>query len=305
LVQRPIDAPQAVGLALGSGSARGLAHIGVLKALAEAGIEVTVVAGTSIGALIGAVYASGRLAGLAEEFLAYDWKSVAALLDPIFPRSGLIDGQKVASFVRAHVDEKNIENLPIAFAAVATDILTGTETVMRSGDLIEAVRASIAVPGILTPVRSNGRIFVDGGLVNPVPVSVARAMGATQVIAVDLNHDIVEGRRSRRHSPPEARGYDVAIEHILAGLRARQNPALRQFDGWLHKDRLPGMFDVLLASLSIMQRGITEARLKQDKPDVLIRPPLGEVRFMEFDRAEEIIETGYRSAIEQLATWSR
>ena len=305
MVQRPIDVPQAVGLALGSGSARGLAHIGVLKALAEAGIEVTVVAGTSIGALIGAVYASGRLAGLAEEFLAYDWKNVAALLDPIFPRSGLIDGHKVASFVRAHVDQKNIENLPIAFAAVATDILTGSETVMRSGDLIEAVRASIAVPGILTPVRSNGRIFVDGGLVNPVPVSVARAMGATQVIAVDLNHDIVEGRRSRHHSPPEARGYALAVEHILAGLHARQSPVLSQFDGWLHKDRLPGMFDVLLASLSIMQRGITEARLKQDKPDVLIRPPLGKVRFMEFDRAEEIIETGYRSAIEQLATWSR
>lgn len=300
-----MEAHRSVGLALGSGSARGLAHIGVLKAVKEAGIEVGVVAGTSIGALIGAVYASGKLSSLAEELLAFDRRSIAALLDPVFPRSGLIDGQKVASFVRAHISETNIEKLPIAFRAVATDISKGTEEIISSGDLIEAVRASIAVPGILTPVQSNGRILVDGGLVNPVPVSVARAMGAERVIAVDLNHDIVEGRQSRRHPPSEERRYARAIGHVLESLQSLQSPALSQFDGWLRKERLPGMFDVLLASLSIMQKGITEAKLRQDKPDILIRPPLGEVRFMEFDRAEEIIEVGYRSAVEQLATWSR
>ena len=291
-----------IGLALGSGSARGLAHIGVLRALKEARIEVDVVVGTSMGAVIGVVFAAGKLDGLTARLRNLDWQSIVALLDPVFPRSGLIDGQKIAEFVRAHVPSARFEGLLLPFAAVATDITNGKEVVATTGDLTEAVRASIAVPGIVTPVRSNGRILVDGGLVNPVPVSVARAMGADLIIAVVLNHDIVAGRLS--HPAAHGNGHAPSMARLLESLQAIDSPALAQFEAWLHKspqEPLPGIFDVLLASLYIMQARITEVTLQQDRPEILIQPPLGAVRFMEFDRAEEIIEIGYRSAAEQLA----
>jgi len=147
---KPARRPR-IGLALGSGSARGLAHIGVLRALKEAGIEVDVVAGTSMGAVIGAVFAAGKLEGLTAKLQNLDWQSIVALLDPVFPRSGLIDGQRIAEFVRAHVPSARIEDLLLPFAAVATDITNGEQVVATTGDLTEAVRASIAVPGIVTP----------------------------------------------------------------------------------------------------------------------------------------------------------
>ena len=300
---KPARRPR-IGLALGSGSARGLAHIGVLRALKEAGIEVDVVAGTSMGAVIGAVFAAGKLEGLTAKLQNLDWQSIVALLDPVFPRSGLIDGQRIAEFVRAHVPSARIEDLLLPFAAVATDITNGEQVVATTGDLTEAVRASIAVPGIVTPVRSNGRILVDGGLVNPVPVSVARAMGADLVIAVDLNHDIVSGRLSHPVAHANGNGHSPIMAGLLESLQAINSPVLTQFETWLHKapeEPLPGIFDVLLASLYIMQARVTDATLQQDQPEVLIQPPLGAVRFMEFDRAEEIIEIGYRSAAEQLA----
>jgi len=155
-------------------------------------------------------------------------------------------------------------------------------------------------------VRSNGRILVNGGLVNPVPVSVARAMGADLVIAVDLNHDIVSGRLS--HPVALANGHAPIMARLLESLQAINSSVLAQFEAWLHKaplEPLLGIFDVLLASLYIMQARVTEAALQQDRPEILIQPPLGAVRFMEFDRAEEIIDIGYRSAAEQLAHWTR
>lgn len=297
-----------IGLALGSGSARGLAHIGVLRALKEARIEIDVVAGTSMGAVIGAVFAAGKLDGLSARLRNLDWPGIVALLDPVFPRSGLIDGQKIAEFVQAHVPCARIEYLLLPFAAVATDITNGEQVVATTGDLTEAVRASIAVPGIVTPVRSNGRILVDGGLVNPVPVSVARAMGADLVIAVDLNHDIVAGRLSHPAAHANGNGHAPIMARLLESLQAINSPVLAQFEAWLHKaplEPLPGIFEVLLASLYIMQARVTEAALQQDRPEILIQPPLGAVRFMEFDRAEEIIDIGYRSAAEQLAHWTR
>ena len=189
--RKETDSPKKIGLALGSGSARGWAHIGVIRALAEAGIRIDCVAGTSIGALVAAVYASGNIDSLEEVVLQIDWKQIAYSLDVVFPKSGLIDGKKVAAFIRSQVKQINIEDLPLPFRAVSTDLATGSEVVIKQGDIIEAVRASISVPGIFTPVKKGGTILVDGGLVNPVPVSVVREMGADFVIAVDLNHDIV------------------------------------------------------------------------------------------------------------------
>ncbi|MBW1955612.1 MAG: efflux RND transporter periplasmic adaptor subunit, partial [Deltaproteobacteria bacterium] len=186
--------PKNIGLALGSGSARGWSHIGVLRALAEAEIKIRYVAGTSIGSLVGAACALNKMDVLEDFARQLDWKQIVSFLDVTFPRSGLIDGKKISDFFRSHVREMNIEELPLRYCAVATDLATGREVVLNKGDLIEAIRASISVPGIFTPVKKKGRFLVDGGLVNPVPVSAVRKMGADYVIAVDLNHDIIDKR---------------------------------------------------------------------------------------------------------------
>lgn len=288
-------------MALGAGAARGLAHIGVLRAIQEAHIHVGVVAGSSIGAVIGAAFAAGNLERLAADFLAFDWKRIAQLLDPVFPRAGLIDGKKVANFVRAYAPCATIEDLPIPFRAVATDLTNGEEVTIGAGDLIDAVRASIAVPGLLTPARSNGRILVDGGLVDPVPVSVAREMGADLIIAVDLSHDVLAHRLARVEPAANGKRHADAVTHLLKHLQSTQNPMLTKLREWLEEKPLPGILDVLLASLFITQARITETTLRRDEPDILIQPPLGAVRFMDFDCAEQIIDIGYRSAVRQLA----
>lgn len=296
-----------IGLALGSGSARGLAHIGVIHALEEAGIKIDMVAGSSIGALVGAAYASGQLKALEQDFRRIDWKRIGTMLDPIFPWSGLIDGKKITEFVRAHVAGKDLRGLPIPLCVIATDLTSGDEVILHDGDPVEAVRASISVPGVFSPVRQGGRILVDGGLANPVPVSAVRALGADIVIAVDLNHDIVAGkarrggfRRVRTKREVQAKGdrsnSTRVFERISGALRTSDNPAFTRFRGWLEKDRLPGMMEVLLGSLHIMQVRITESRLLIEKPDILLRPPLSSVHFLEFDRADEMIATGYRTA---------
>jgi NTE family protein len=304
-----------IGLALGSGSARGLAHIGVIHALEEADITISCVSGTSFGALVGSVYASNKLESLEKVYRDFDWKKIAYFFDVVFPKSGLIDGNKVEEFVREYINAKNIEDLSLPFRAVASDINTGEEITLDKGDVIEAVRASISVPGIFTPVRKNGRILVDGGLVNPVPVSTARAMGADFVIAVDLNHDIVAGKAPRQKKQPTEESafsqtlnrisgdkYQAAMERINISLQSLDNPALKQVRSWLAEESLPNIFEVLLSSINIMETQITQARLHLDKPDLLIQPKLGSIRFMEFNRAEEIINIGYEEARKQLET---
>jgi len=310
-----------IGLALGSGSARGLAHLGVIRAIEDAGIEVEFIAGTSMGALIGAIHAAGKLDELEATFLTFDWKKTASFFDVVLPKSGLLDGTRISALARAHIHADSIETLPKLFAAVATDIVSGEEIVIRSGDVIEAVRASISVPGIFTPVRNNGRILVDGGLTNPVPVSVARAMGADFVIAVDLNHEIIAGKNMKplldteKISGPEdspeggtpgifsrwVGGYRLSMKDIRQKLLAGDNPASAQFRKWVSTEPLPSIFEVLLASINIMETRIAQTRLRLDRPDVIIQPPLGHIRFLEFDRAEEIIAIGYEHTRRQLA----
>jgi NTE family protein len=308
-----------IGLALGSGSARGLAHIGVIRALKDAGIHVDCVAGTSIGAAIGAVYASGKLDSLQETYLAMDWKKIAYFFDVVFPKSGIIDGKKVTDFMREYVHSECIEELPLPFNAVATELNSGKEVVLETGDVMDAVRASISVPGMFTPVRRNGRVLVDGGLVNPVPVNVARAMGADIVIAVDINHGIAEGKApDPKVSVPKAKSlpdtdflqslsllenehYRSAMERIEKGLRSLEsNPTLIQIRAWLAEESLPNIFEVLLSSINIMETQITSIRLQIDPPELLIQPPLGSVRFLEFNRAEEVISIGYETMRQQL-----
>lgn len=308
-LKRKPKSPKKIGLALGSGSARGWAHIGVIRALTEAGIRVDCVAGTSIGALVGAVYASGNIDTLEEVVLELDWKQIAYFFDVVFPKSGLIDGKKVADFIRSHVEEINIEELALPFRAVSTDLATGREVVIKQGDIIQAVRASISVPGIFTPVRKEGAILVDGGLVNPVPVSVVRQMGADFVIAVDLNHDIVGKKGISKTSVPNyiasapatARGRSfIKGSKILGAMNKKfatyAFPALKQIKQWRSRDPLPNIFEVFMTSMNIMETQITVTRLKTDPPDLLIRPNLGHLTILEFNRAQEAIAEGYREA---------
>ncbi|RMX03013.1 patatin [Corticibacter populi] len=331
-------APQArrVGLALGSGSARGLAHIGVLRALQQAGLQVEAIAGCSMGALVGAMVASGKAGDLEAAFRAMDWRGILALLDPVFPRSGLLDGKKVERFLAQMLPTEHFDELPVPFRAVATDVLSGDEVTLGSGRLVEAVHASFAVPGLFTPVRRGRRVLVDGGLVNPVPVSTVRAMGARLVVAVDLNHDIVQKRIARNLAPqaaplaestPDAAATMPAaveppvLERLRVLMQQARHPLAQQVSSWLwssspsdagdhaaasavaakaYQPPLPGILETLLASLYITQARLTAINLVYEAPQVLIQPPLGDIRFMEFDRASEIIEIGYRCASETL-----
>jgi len=298
--------PKKIGLALGSGSARGWAHIGVIEALADAGITVDYVAGTSAGAVVGAVYAAGNINSLKDSALRMDWKRVIYFLDVVFPKSGLIDGNRIAEFIKSHVQEKDIENLPIPFRAVSTDLTTGNEIAIHKGDIIEAVRASISIPGIFTPVKKDDMTLVDGGLVNPVPVSVVREMGADFVIAIDLNHDILARRGLKKPPSPKPENMEpeineieipTGINKVLGVLNKKSKavdiPALTHVKQWMAGGQKPTIFEVLVTSITIMEEQITSARLKTDPPDLLIQPRLGHMKLLEFYRAKEAILEGY------------
>lgn len=302
-----------VGLALGSGSSKGWAHIGVIKALEDAGIKIDYVAGTSIGALVGAVYASGNIKELEEVVLQFDWKRVASLFDLILPRSGLIDGKKISAFVRGQVDARNIEDLELPFCAVATDLVSGSEVLLDKGDIIEAVRASVSIPGMFTPVKCDGTFLVDGGLVNPVPVSVLREMGADFVIAVDLNYDTPESRtammeESERHrevkeeaeEPHEQTKKHRIWEALNKRLSSMEVRAFSQVRSWIGTRSLPGIFEVMSTSINIMEAQITAKNFEVYPPDLLIQPDLGDFRLLDYNRGEEAIEKGYKAAREAL-----
>ena len=250
-----------IGIALGSGSARGWAHIGVLRALEKAGIKPQIVCGASIGALVGAVYADGDLDALEDWVTDLTWRKVLGFFDISF-NGGFLKGAKLISFLRDNLLDKRVEDLALPFAAVATDLRSGREIWLREGLATDVVRASIATPGLFTPCEIDGRLLVDGALVNPVPVSLCRAMGADFVIGVDLG----SGR---------------------AGSHARGQSAGRR----------PNMIEVVAESINIMQVRITRSRLAGEPADVLITPRLGNMGTLDYHRAAESIKEG-RAAVE-------
>jgi NTE family protein len=281
-----------VGLALGSGSARGWAHIGVIRALQEAGIHPDIVCGTSIGALVGAAYAAGELDGFEQWVRRLAMKDVVAFMD-VNLRGGLFKGRRLMGFFQQRFADRPIEKLALPFAAVATALHSGAEVWLRSGSTLDAVRASIALPGLFTPVMHEGAVLVDGGLVNPVPVSLARAMGADVVIAVDLGTDVV-GRYLRRNQPERlARVVNDWIAKlqdnfgIAAPLRSLDEPAM------------PTLPEVLASSISIMQVRIARSRMAGDPPDLVVAPRLAHLHLLDFHCAEEAIEEG-RRAVERV-----
>jgi NTE family protein len=294
-----------IGLALGSGSARGWAHIGVIRALEKEGITPDIVTGCSIGSLVGAAYASGHLDILEKWVRELSFWDVVRLLD-VKMLGGLIEGESLMSSFEDKIRNVNIEELPLPFAAVATDLCSGREVWLQTGLLPDAVRASIALPGLFSPLKSDGRWLVDGGLTNPVPVSLCRAMGADLIIAVNLNSDIV----GRHIKSPEVRKQEVREEErdLFNQLIRKVNTGLfeARLGRWTRekgkKDSIPGMFEVMASAINIMQDRITKSRMAGEPPDVLLSPRLGRLGLLEFDRAEEAIAEGYDTVCRMLPT---
>ena len=283
-----------VGLALGSGSARGWAHIGVIRALEKAGVRPDLVCGTSIGALVGAAYAAGELDRLEQWVLGLGIGDVVGFFD-VGITGGLLKGARLGEFARQHFADRPIEQLAMPFATVATALRTGAEVWLREGSTLEAVHASIALPGLFTPVRRDGAFLVDGGLVNPVPVSLARAMGADVVIAVDLASDIL-GRRLRAAAPADAP--PGAVSKWMRKLKDNVGALVPGKSS--DEPAMPSILDVMTTSMDIMQVRIARSRMAGDPPEVVVAPRLARLRLLDFHCAKEAIEEGQR-AVERVA----
>jgi NTE family protein len=280
-------------LALGGGAARGFAHIGVLRTLAAHGIVPDVIVGTSIGAVVGGCYAAKEIDNLEAWARSLNVRSVLSYLDISLSGSGLIRGGHLASKLEASLKDSRIEELATRFAAIATEFNTGHEIWLTRGRLADAMRASYALPGIFPPVLIGGRWLVDGALVNPVPVSAARALGARMVIAVNLNSDLFgRGTIISSHGSDEsdlAAAAAQAKHNGLRGLFSRERTLRRQFVGSRGR---PGIPTVMVEAFNVMQDRITRARLAGDPPDVLISPKLGTLGWFDFHRGSEAIAIG-------------
>jgi NTE family protein len=298
--------PKTVGLVLGSGSSRGWAHIGVIEALEEGGIPIDYIAGCSIGSYVGALHACGCLKNLKEFVLKMDGKKVFSYFDVVFPRSGLLDGKKkLRELFSMHTDAESFSDLNIPVLMVATDLESGSKVVLKSGDLIGALRASMSIPGLFAPARVKGRWLVDGGLVDPVPVGVARALEADVVIAVDLNSGMV----SRKKRPAQAvrepvpeRGDKNELAVKLADYLENAESAVRNKlrDLLRSESHVPDIVESVTTAIGIMQERITRINLAVEPPDILIQPRLAGLKMMDFDQVEYAIEEGYLSAKEKI-----
>lgn len=280
----PLPRRPRIGFAIGGGAARGWAAIGVVRRLREAGIDPDVVAGTSMGAVVGACDLAGRLDRLEDFARGLTPRGVFSLLDLRLGGSGLVGGERLARLIVSHLDDVCIEDLDRPFTAVATELATGHEIWLTTGRLVDALRASYALPGVFEPLRLGRRLLVDGALVNPVPVSVCRALGAELVIAVNLASDTLARGTVVQSLPVEAAAAaDGPRERAGRGL-------LRRFLGG--SADAPGLTGVMMESFNIIQDRITRSRLAGDPPDVMIAPRLGHLGLFDFHRAAEAIDIG-------------
>ena len=297
-IRRPV-----IGLALGGGAARGFAHIGIVRTLIAHGIVPDVVVGTSIGAVVGGAYAAGHLDQLEEWARSLQPRNILGYLDIRLNGSGLIGGDKLAAQLEAAMGQTRIEELPLKFATVATEVRTGHEIWLTHGRMVDAMRASYALPGIFSPVMVGDRWLVDGALVNPVPVSTARAFGAEIVIAANLSSDVFAHSTTIYSHGPVAEvsvipAAEAAIEPAppkrgLSKFFSPERTVKREFFGGGGR---PGISTVMVDAFNIMQDRTTRARLAGDPPDLLISPRVGQIGWFDFHRADDLIEHGARAA---------
>lgn len=306
-----------VGLVLGSGASRGWAHIGVIRALEEAGVYIDYIAGSSVGAYVGAVHASGSLPSLEKFLREMDGRKIFSYFDVVFPRAGLLNGSKrVQELFSMHTDAENFDDLDIPLMMVATDLERGKKVILKSGSILKALRATMSYPGLFEPVHMGGRWLVDGGIVDPVPVGLARAMGAEVVIAVDLNSRIVSRSSGIDQVSPETGSGDTVIQLESSASSGTGKELLKKMGDYydnieqrlrqktsdfLHRETpTPDIIETVMTSVGIMQERITRINLAVDQPDILIQPRLGELKMMNFDRIEHTIQEGYIGASEQM-----
>lgn len=288
------SSPQTVSLVLGSGGARGLAHIGVIHELEARGLDIRAIAGSSMGALIGGMYAMGELETYSDWVNTLDQADVLRLLDWTLSGGGLIRGRKIIDKLRELVGERNIEDLPIDYTAVAVDLDRGREIWLTDGPLFDAIRASIAIPGLFTPHRYGKRTLIDGGILNPVPVAPTLRTMTDRTIVVDVNAPVIESTagvgQSEQHPHRTGNSSLAKVREFVDRFARDENPA----------DNQPGMTAVLLQSLETMQSVITRQHLAVFHPDVVIQVPKNACMVHEFHRAGELIELGRRLAAETL-----
>ena len=279
-----------IGIALGSGASRGWSHIGVINALLKAGIEPDVVCGTSVGAMVGASYAAGNLTKLQEWVLDSSRSDVYRFFDIKFSQAGFVDIARFNEFLHSYVaaGDVTIEELRKPFIAVSTDLDSGHEVWSKDGNVAQAVRASMSLPGLFPPVRENDRWLVDGGLVNPVPVTACHALGADVVIAVNLNSDIV-GKRVKRTTVTSAQEEEGLLRHLKKQAREYSSSL---FSSAGESETPPGLLSAISSSINIFQDRITRSRLAGDPADILISPKLSDVGLLEFGKAEEAMKVG-------------
>lgn len=281
-----------IALALGGGAARGWAHIGVLRALQEANIEIGMIAGTSIGALVGGCYLAGKLDELEAFARSLNRRRIFSFFDLQFRGNGLLGGSKLVNLMQQHMNGLLIEDLPKPFVCVATEIRTGHEIWLSSGSLITAMRASYALPGVFEPVNTNKRILVDGALVNPVPVSVCRAYEQRLVVAVNLHYDLF--------------GRAAVIKHSAGELVVDRSSRADRFAAEEHpKQTRLGIMGVMVEAFNIIQDRISRARMAGDPPDLAILPKLGHIGLTDFHRADEAIQLGYEATRAQIGDLAR
>ena len=295
----PVEPERGLALALGGGVARGWSHIGVLQALDEAEIPVKRIAGTSIGALVGACYLAGRLPELEEFARSLTPRRILGFLDISLRGTGLISGYKLAERMAEHLGDVRLEDLERPMVCVATEINTGHEIWLTQGPMIDAIRASYALPGIFEPVKLGSRVLVDGALVNPVPVSACRALGAHMIIAVSLNGDAFGPIGSSHeidmndNDEPTIDPFELASQSLN---KLRPDRLLIQSMMGKHKPgEAPKMGSVMMSTLNIVMDRISRSRLAGDPPDVFVAPRIGHIGMLEFTKADELIERGYRA----------
>ena len=279
-----------IGLALGSGASRGWSHIGVIKALLREGIEPDIVCGTSVGAIIGGSYVAGNLDKLERWVLGSTRTDVLRFFDISLSQSGFVDTERLSWFLHSYVaaEDQRIEDMPKKYAAVSTNLDSGREVWFTEGGLADAVRASMALPGLFPAVRNDRRWLVDGGLVNPVPVTVCRALGADIVIAVNLNSGII-GKRNIETPEVTAEDKRGVLSNFKQQAKEYSNSIFPNRD---EKDEAPGLFYAIANSVNIVQDRITRSRLAGDPADVLLSPHLAHIGMLEFHRAAEAIKEG-------------
>ncbi len=301
-----------IGLALGSGAARGIAHVGVLNVLRDEGLAVHSVAGTSIGAVVGGAYAAGSLTAYVEALRELNWRQMVGFMNPTVARGGFFSADRLTDFLRTLVGQQRIEDLGVdgsgpTFLAVATDATSGEEVWLREGDLADAVRASFAIPGMFTPKRIGDRWFVDGAVAAPVPIEACRSLGPDLVIAVNLNtkrfEPLMRRRRKRDVTAHAFLAHPNVPDRMKRWVRERLEQREESDAASLAigtSDKAPGLAYLIAGSLNTLQARVAELQLARDRPEIVIEPIVAQFGLFEFDRAEELIAAGELAAREAL-----